>query len=157
MFYVGNIIGFYLKILRSDRGGEFTSNEFNGYCKNEGIHNGVAERKNRTIFEMAKSMLKAKHLQKPLWAEAVSCPVYLLNRCPTKSVRGRTPEEAWSLNKPDFSLASFWVCCIPDEKRKTLDDKSKKCIFIGYSDITRGYKLYNSNTSEVTISRYAVC
>ena len=59
--------GSHLKTLRSDRGGEFTSNEFNDYCKQEGIRreltasytpqqNDIAERKNRTIFEMARSM-----------------------------------------------------------------------------------------------------
>lgn len=89
--------GYPLKTLRSDRGGEFTSNEFNDYCKQEGIQreltasytpkqNCIAERKNRTIFEMARSMLKAKHLPKPYWAEAIACAAYLLNRCPTKSV-----------------------------------------------------------------------
>ena len=42
---------------------------------------------------------------------------------------------------------------IPDERRKKLDDKSEKCIFIGYSDTTKGYKLYNPVTEKVIISR----
>lgn len=65
--------GINLKILRTDRGGEFTSGEFNQYCEKHGIHkeltapytpeqNGVAERKNRTIVEMSRSMLKSKGL-----------------------------------------------------------------------------------------------
>ncbi|CAL8169319.1 unnamed protein product [Prunus armeniaca] len=65
--------GYNLKTLRTDRGGEFTSNEFSEFCKSNGIkreltasytpqQNGVAERRNRTIVEMARSMLKAKGL-----------------------------------------------------------------------------------------------
>ena len=63
----------YLKIkkLRSDRGGEYTSNEFGDFCANIGLErkltisytqqqNGVAERRNRTIVEIAKPMLHAK-------------------------------------------------------------------------------------------------
>ena len=63
--------GYYIKMLRSDHGGEYTSDEFENYCKDHGIvHqitpsytpqlNGVAERKNRTILDMARSMLKGK-------------------------------------------------------------------------------------------------
>ena len=65
--------GHYVKVLRSDRGGEYTSNTFVNYCRNHGIkkeltasytpqQNGVAERKNRTIVEMARSMMKEKGL-----------------------------------------------------------------------------------------------
>ncbi|KAL4384136.1 hypothetical protein GQ457_15G014370 [Hibiscus cannabinus] len=75
--------GFEIKSLRSDRGGEFTSNKFNDFCKAKGIRrpltvprspqqNGVAERKNKTILNMARSLLKAKNMPKEFWAEAVS-------------------------------------------------------------------------------------
>ena len=89
-----------MKILRSDRGGEYTSNLFRSFCRAHEINhqltmiytpqqNGVAERKNRTILDMARSMVKAKHLPRTFWAEAVLCAVYLLNRCPIKSVRNK--------------------------------------------------------------------
>ncbi|KAE8655892.1 TMV resistance protein N-like [Hibiscus syriacus] len=85
-----------IKAMRSDRGGEFTSREFQEFCEANGIRrpmtvprspqqNGVAERKNRTILDMARSMLKSKKLPKEFWAEAVSCAVYLSNRSPTRS------------------------------------------------------------------------
>ena len=93
-----------IKALRSDRGGEFTSNEFNDFCQLHGIRrpltvpyspqqNGVAERKNRTILNMARCMLKAKSMPKEFWAEVVSCAVYLNNRSPTRNVRDQTPQE----------------------------------------------------------------
>eukprot|EP01018_Ginkgo_biloba_P037286 Gb_00434 [translate_table: standard] len=95
--------GDFLKLLRTDRGGEFTSHEFQDFCRENGIkrqlptsytpqQNGVAERKNRTIVEMARSMMKAKSLPNSFWAEVVATLVYLLNRCPTKSVKGMTPQ-----------------------------------------------------------------
>ncbi|KAL8087732.1 hypothetical protein AgCh_037766 [Apium graveolens] len=133
--------GYYLKTLRSDRGGEYTSNLFKSFCRAHGINhqltttytpqqNGVAERKNRTILDMARSMVKAKHLPRTFWAEPVQCAVYLLNRCPTKSVRNKTPNEAWSGSKPSVGHLRIFGCIayahIPDQKRKKLDDKGEK-------------------------------
>ena len=97
--------GHKIKAMRSDRGGEFTSNEFQEFCEANGIRrpmtvprspqqNGVAERKNRTILNMARSMLKSKKLPKEFWSEAVACVVYLSNCSPTRSVWGKTPQEA---------------------------------------------------------------
>jgi len=57
-------------------------------------HNGVAERKNRIIMDMVRYMLKAKKAPKEFWAKAVSTVVYILNRCPTKSVCDKMPKEA---------------------------------------------------------------
>ena len=159
--------GYFLKVLRTDRGGEFTSHEFQDFCKENGIkrqltasytpqQNGVAERKNRTIVEMARSMMKAKSLPNSFWAEAVATSIYLLNRCPTKSVKGMTPQEAWSGRKPSVAHFKVFGCIayshVPKEKRQKLDDKSKKCIFVGYSEEIKGYKLYNPVTNKVIIS-----
>ncbi|CAB75469.1 copia-type reverse transcriptase-like protein [Arabidopsis thaliana] len=163
--------GLVIKTMRSDSGGEFTSKEFLKYCEDNGIRrqltvprspqqNGVAERKNRTILEMARSMLKSKRLPKELWAEAVACAVYLLNRSPTKSVSGKTPQEAWSGRKPGVShlrvFGSIAHAHVPDEKRNKLDDKSEKYIFIGYDNNSKGYKLYNPDTKKTIISRNIV-
>ena len=163
--------GFVIKAVRSDRGGEFTSNEFLKYCEDNGIRrqltvprspqqNGVAERKNRTILEMARSMLKSKRLPKELWAEAVECAVYLSNRSPTRSISGKTPQEAWSGRKPGVShlrvFGSIAHAHVPDEKRSKLDDKSEKYIFIGYDANSKGYKLYNPNTKKRIISRNVI-
>ena len=103
--------GHFIKKLRSDRGKEYNSNEFDKFCEDEGVEhqqtvgyapqqNGVSERKNRTVMEMARTMLKEKGLPKTFWAEAVYTVVYLLNRLPTKAVQNKTPIEAWSGQKP---------------------------------------------------------
>lgn len=47
-------------------------------------------------MEMACSMLAAKHLPNKYWVEAVATVVYILNRCPTKSVKKKVPQEAWT-------------------------------------------------------------
>ena len=107
--------GCNIKILRSDRGGEFTSNEFYNYCKSQGIQrqliasytpqqNGIAKRNNRAIVETVRSMLKAKSFPKKFSTKVVTCAVFLLNRCSTKAVFGRTLEKAWSGHKPQVSF-----------------------------------------------------
>ena len=85
--------GLFVKCLRTDRGGEFNSNEFNDFCKQSGIkklttaytpqQNGVAKRKNRTVMNMVCSMLDDKRNLKSFWPKAVNWSIYILNRCPT--------------------------------------------------------------------------
>ena len=160
--------GASIKALRSDRGGEFTSNKFEQFCEANGIRhfltvpmtpqqNGVVERKNRTILNMARSMLKSKKMPKEFWAEAVSCAVYLSNLSPTISVPGKTPQEAWTSRKPNVShlrvFGSIAYAHVPDEKRSKLDEKSEKYVFIGYDLRSKGYKLYSPATKKVIISR----
>jgi hypothetical protein len=158
--------GSLIKTLRTDRGGEYLSNEFEQYCKHVGIRheltvrytpqqNGVCERKNRTIVEMARCMLKEKNLPRKFWAEAVSCAVYILNRSPTKSLMNITPHEAWYGSKPDVShlkvFGSIAYALVPGEIRRKLDDKAEKCIFIGYGERSKAYKLFNPKTEKIVI------
>ena len=95
-------------------------------------------------------------MPKEFWAEAIDCAIYLSNRCPTRSVQEKTPQQAWSRKKPIVShLRVFWSIAyahVPDQERSKLDDKSKKYVFIGYDPSSKGYKLYNSSTRKVIIS-----
>ena len=106
---------------------------------------------------MTRTMLKEKCLSKNFWAEAVACIAYLLNWCPSKSVENMTSQEAWSDYKPSVLHLNFFVCIayaqVPETKRKKLDDHGKKCIFIGYSEELKAYKLYNPLTNKVVVSR----
>lgn len=160
--------GYHVKILRTDRGGEFTSNEFADFCIKNGIQrqltaaytpqqNGIAERKNRTIMEMARSMLQTKNLPNTFWGEAVATTVYILNRSPTKAVQNITPKEAWSGHKPSVAHLRVFGCLayvhVPVQKRKKLDAKSQLCIFVGYSTATKGYRFYNPDTKQWIVSR----
>ena len=66
-----------------------------------------------------------------------------------------TPEEAWSGRKPVVDHFRIFGCVayahIPDQKRKKLDDKGEKCIFLGVSDQSKAYKLYNPNTKKIIL------
>lgn len=164
-------VGQPIKTLRTDRGGEYTSQEFANFCELHGIkrqlttsyspqQNGVAERKNRTILNMVRSMLNRSFLPKSFWPEAVLWSIYLLNRSPTIAVRDRTPEEAWSGRRPSVDHLRIFGCIayahVPDEKRKKLDDKGEKCVFLGVSEQSKAYKLFNPVTRKIIISRDVV-
>ena len=143
-----------IKAFRSDNGGEYTSKAFKRFLQAHGIkrqlstpytpqQNGVAERANRTIVEMARSMLHHQNLNKNLWAEAVVTAVYTRNRCPTSALVGKTPEEAWSGKRPTITHMRVFGCIayakVPDEKRTKLDAKGTKCLFLGYCEGTKAY------------------
>jgi IS30 family transposase len=145
-----------IKVLRTDNGGEFCRNEFKEFCKKCGIErqkttpctpqqNGVAERMNRTLMEKSRSMLRGAELGQELWAEAVGTTCYLVNRSPSSALVDRTPHEVWNRKKP--SLQHLRVFCfdayvhVPKENRSKMDKKVEKCIFIGYKDGVKGYKL----------------
>jgi transposase InsO family protein len=110
-----------LKALRTNRGGEFKSNEFKTFCEAHGIQqyltvpyslqqNGVMERRNQTIVAMAHSMIKSKGMLGRFWGEVVSTAVYLLNRAPTKSVVGMRSYEAWYERKPSVDHLRTFGC-----------------------------------------------
>ncbi|RDY04652.1 hypothetical protein CR513_11616, partial [Mucuna pruriens] len=118
--------------------------------------NEVVERKNRTILNMARCMLKAKSMPKEFWAEVVSCVVYLSNRSPTRNVKGQTPQEAWSGVKPKVDhfrvFGSIAYAHVPNQGRSKLDDRSVKHVFIGYDANSKGYKLYNPNNGKMIVT-----
>jgi hypothetical protein len=118
--------------------------------------NGVAERKNQTIMNMARTLLKEKNLSNIFWAEAVACSVYLLNRSPTTSLKMKVPQEAWSGTNLNVAYLRTFRCItyahIPSELRKKLDDKSEKCIFTGYSETSKAYRLYNPISKKLILS-----
>ncbi|WVZ04379.1 hypothetical protein V8G54_025185 [Vigna mungo] len=88
-----------IKLIRTDGGGEYTSREFEAFCQENGViheHNGLAERRNRTIMNIAKCMLKEKSVICELWGEAVATAVHVLNMCPTKRLPNHVPHAAWT-------------------------------------------------------------
>ena len=144
------------------------SNEFGEFCKTHGMtrqltaaftpqQNGVAERKNRTIMNVVRSMLSKSQVPKEFWSEATRWSVYIQNRSPTAAVEDMTPEEAWSGSKPEVEYFRVFGCIayahIPDQKRRKLDDKSKKCVFLGVSEESKAWRLYDPVTKKIVISK----
>ena len=72
--------------------------------------NGVVERKNRSLMEMAQHMVKIQQLPHVFWLEAVMCAAYILNRCPDKSLQSITPYEAWHGKKPSIGHLRVFGC-----------------------------------------------
>ena len=145
-----------LKVLRSDNGGEYTGREFQEYLKAEGVRheltvpktpqqNGVAERLNRTLVEMIRTMLVESNLDQRFWGEALSTAVYLRNRSPTKAVEGKTPFEALYGKKPNVEHLRAFGCAsyplIMKDERKKLDPVAKRCVLVGYGTEVKGYRL----------------
>ena len=88
---VKNQCGRKIKVLRSDNGGEYVKSEFIQYCVDAGVQmqhsipytpqeNGVAERNNRSLKEMATCMMEAKTLPPKFWAKDINCAPYIQNR-----------------------------------------------------------------------------
>ncbi|WVY95960.1 hypothetical protein V8G54_028111 [Vigna mungo] len=159
-----------IKLLITDGGGEYTSREFESLCQDNGIkheviaaytpeHNGLAERHNRTIMNMARCMLKEKDVVRELWGEAVATAVHVLNRCPTKRLTNRVPHAAWSGKKTSVNhfkiFGSLAFCDVANQKRVKLDDKSKAMVFVGYHS-TSAYRLFDLIRKRITISKDVV-
>jgi hypothetical protein len=102
-------------------------------------------------------MLHAKSLPQRLWAEALNCATYIQNISPHRSVKDKTPYEAWSGLKP--KVTHFRICGssawakIPSKKRKALDPQSTECIFVGYPNTVKGYRLIDLSSDRLIIER----
>jgi hypothetical protein len=168
-----NQFGRHITFLRSDNGTEFKNSSFSMYCSAYGItqqfttpdapnQNGVSERLNLTLLDATRAMLHASKLSPDFWNEAVLNAVYTRNRSPSSSTGKCTPYELYYGHKPNVShLQIFGTPCFaittPYQRRNTgtfkLADRSKKCIFMGYSSNSKSYRLLNE-TGKITLARY---
>ncbi|KAJ9565658.1 hypothetical protein OSB04_001624 [Centaurea solstitialis] len=162
---VHNQLGRKIKFLRSDRGGEYLSDEFDNQLMECGIvsqltplytpqMNGVLERRNRTLLDMVRTMMCHSTLPMSFWGHALETAAHILNRAPTKLVE-KTPYELWKGKKPNISFLRIWGCEVY-VKRPTsekLKPKSDKCFFVGYPRTTMGYYFYNPEENKVFVAR----
>ncbi|KAH9688421.1 hypothetical protein KPL70_015118 [Citrus sinensis] len=155
-----------IKVLRSDNGGEYTSDLFLQVCQNEGIkrhfkvrhtpqQNGVVERMNRTLLEKVRCMLSNAGLDKKFWAEAVSYASHLINRLPSTAIRGKTPMEKWSGKyAQDYdSLRVFGCPAYYHVKDGKLDPRARKAIFVGFKGGVKGFKLWDLGDKKFVCSK----
>ncbi|KAM2234893.1 hypothetical protein ACFXTI_013101 [Malus domestica] len=160
--------GKQIKILRSDRWGEYLSNEFLDYLKECGIIsqwtppgtpqlNGVSERRNRTLMNMVRSMMSSADLPVTFWGYAINTTAYLLNKVPSKSV-SQTPYEIWHGRKPSLNHIKIWGCEAYVKKLEAtkLEAISVKCYFVGYPRETMGYEFYHPDDQKVFVARTAM-
>jgi gag-polypeptide of LTR copia-type/Integrase core domain/GAG-pre-integrase domain len=144
-----------IQILRSDRGGEYVNEKFRDYLRQYGIRhqttapyspqqNGIAERFNRTVVEMARTMINSAKMPDSLWAEAVNTAAYIRNHCISKALGtlDKTPEELWSKNKPDVSHLRKFGCvayALINQHQHKFQEKGKICLFLGYETDSKAY------------------
>ncbi|KAJ9541813.1 hypothetical protein OSB04_028319 [Centaurea solstitialis] len=142
-----NEIGKSLKVFRSDRGGEVTSLEFNTFCDQNGVkrhltapyspqQNGIVERRNRTLMDMTRSIMKAMHVPNYLWGEAVNHSTILINRVYTRVLGDRTPYEKLYKRKPNLENVRIFGCLAHAKVElvnlKKLDARSRPLVHLGY-------------------------
>lgn len=154
------------KIFHSDRGGEYVNKDLKNYLKSEGIKmkftpgytpqlNGIAERKNRTLIEIARCLLIDAKLSKNFWGEAVNTANYIQNRLITRATNA-IPYELWNNKKVYLNhLNLFGNYCyvkIPNQKRKKLDDSAELMILLGY-DANNIFRCYDFKSNRVVYSR----
>ncbi|KAH9716703.1 hypothetical protein KPL71_021554 [Citrus sinensis] len=158
---VQNEKGYSITCIRSDHGGEFENHAFENFCNDFGIEhqfssprtpqqNGVVERKNRSIQEMARTMLNENALPKYFWAEAVNTACYVLNRVLIRPHLNKILYELWKDRKPNIGYfkvfgCKFFILNTKDNLGK-FDPKSDVGIFLGYSNSSKTYRVYNKRT-----------
>uniref|UniRef100_A0A2N9FS65 Integrase catalytic domain-containing protein n=1 Tax=Fagus sylvatica TaxID=28930 RepID=A0A2N9FS65_FAGSY len=148
-----------LKALRTDRGREYLSDQFKDLCEEKGIRrqltipntpqqNGVAERRNRTLLDMVRSMMAQANLPISFWGDALLTAAYILNRVPSQSVSS-TPYELWKGEKPNLEHLRPWGSAgfvhSTAHKYGKLGPRARKHIFIRYSDSSKGYVMYGEH------------
>ncbi|CAL8091268.1 unnamed protein product [Prunus armeniaca] len=165
---VENQLNRKIKVLRSDRGGEYESTAFAEFCATNGIihqttapytpqQNGVAERKNRTLKDMINSMLNSSGLPHNMWGEALLTANTILNRIPHKT-SDKSPYEVWKGRLPTYKTLKVWGCLakvqVPLPKRTKLGPKTIDCVFIGFASNSAAYRflVFHSDVSDIHVN-----
>ncbi|GJU84692.1 retrovirus-related pol polyprotein from transposon TNT 1-94 [Tanacetum coccineum] len=132
---VENQLGKTIKALRSDRGGEYISQEFKDYLKACGI---------------------VQQLTPPYTPQHNESATRILNMVPTKKV-DKTPYELWYGKIPNLSYLKVWGCeaLVKRDMLDKLQQRFVKCIFIGYPKETMGYYFYFHPENKIVVARYA--
>src|SRR3954467_7112884 len=157
-----------LKILRTDNGGEYVSEDFKNYCKESGIRlqytapdspaqNGISERLNRTLAEHGQAMLIAHKLPTFLWEDAIAYATYLKNRSPHHALPNITPHESFWGEKPNVkNLQEFgtkvWVLDRNPNLSK-LNPRSNQFNFTGLGEDSKSFHYYDARTWKILTSR----
>jgi transposase InsO family protein len=156
-----------IKRLRSDNGGEYTGKKMEAFLGEHGIkhektvpytpqQNGMAERMNRSLVEMARCMLYHESIEKKWWAEALNTAAWIINRIPN-AANTKTPFEIVHHSRPQLknlkTFGAIGYAHVPDEKRRKLDPKAFKCRFMGYEDGVKGYRVLDESSEKIRIVR----
>ncbi|GJV87254.1 retrovirus-related pol polyprotein from transposon TNT 1-94 [Tanacetum coccineum] len=161
---IENLVDNKVKIIRRDNGTEFKNKVMDGFCREKGIkreynvartpqQNGVAERRNMTLIEAARTMLADSKLPTTFWAEAVSTACYVQNRVLVVKPHNKTPYELFRGFKPALNFMRPFGCHVTilntlDSLCK-FDGKSDEGFVVRYSLSSKAFRVYNTRTRRV--------
>jgi hypothetical protein len=155
-----NEFGSRIKKIRSDNGTEFKNSQIEGFLEDEGIkhefsspytpqQNGVVERKNKTVLDMARTMLDEYKTPDQFWAEAINTACYSINRLYLHRILKKTSYELLTGKKPNVSyFRVFGSKCFILVKRGRKSKFAPKAIegfLLGYDSNTRAYRVFNKS------------
>ncbi|CAI7870227.1 unnamed protein product [Closterium sp. NIES-53] len=169
--YAEREAGAKVKILRSDRGEEYMGKDLESFLEDKGIthhlsvaympqQNGIAERLNRTLIDLARAMLAHAQLDHTWWGAAVQYANWVKNRMGSKGLEGKSPYFMWTRKVPSVSMARVWGCMVQykvlDQQWRKLDPKAQWGIFLGVSERSKAWMLWSVAVQRVVESRDVV-
>ncbi|GJY92570.1 retrovirus-related pol polyprotein from transposon TNT 1-94 [Tanacetum coccineum] len=153
-----------VKQIRTKNGTEFRNHELESFCDEKGIsqnfsspytpeQNGIAEKKNRTLIEVARIMLNDSVLSKHFWTEAVRIACYTQNRSIIVKRHDKTLCEIFRERIPDISYFLVFGCHVFIHNHKDhlgkFDAKADDGYFLGYSFISKDFRVFNTRRQQV--------
>uniref|UniRef100_A0A2N9HBF7 Integrase catalytic domain-containing protein n=1 Tax=Fagus sylvatica TaxID=28930 RepID=A0A2N9HBF7_FAGSY len=165
---ISNQFNAKLLAFRTDNAREYLDSAFQQFLESRGIihqtscvrtpqQNGIAERKNGPILAIARALMLQMNVPKLFWADAVLTAAYLLNRMPSRILKGKSPFEMFFPGKNPFSVPPRVFGCVSfvhnhSPNRDKLDPRAHKCIFLGYSRTQKGYRCYSPSLRKHFVS-----
>ncbi|GKC49598.1 retrovirus-related pol polyprotein from transposon TNT 1-94 [Tanacetum coccineum] len=152
-----------VKQLKTDNGTEFKNSILVNFCDEKGIsqnfsspytpeQNGVAERKNRTLIEAARTMLLGSIFSKQYWAEAVATACYTQNRSTVVKRHLKTPYEFFHKRIPNINFLYFFGCPVYIHNHKyhlgKFDEKADDGYLLGYSLVSKAFRVFNTRRQQ---------
>ncbi|KAK8956709.1 hypothetical protein KSP39_PZI001099 [Platanthera zijinensis] len=169
---IQNELNSFVVRIRSDHGTEFQSECMTKFCEKLEIQqefssprtpqqNGIVERKNRTLIEAGKTMLSDSSLPKYFWAETINTACHVLNRASINKRLNKTPYELMKDRKPNLVYFRIFGCrCFVLNNEKTyltkFAEKFYEAIFVGYSNNSKAYRVYNLRNQVVEESVHVI-
>jgi transposase InsO family protein len=162
-----NEFGLRIKKIRSDNGTKFKNLQIDGFLEDEGIkhefsypytpqQNGVVERKNRTLLDMARTMLDEYKTPDRFCAEVINTACYSINRLYLHRILKKTSYELLTGKKPNVSYfrvyGSKFFILIKGGRKSKFAPKAVEGFLLGYDSNTRAYRVFNKSTGLVEIS-----
>jgi transposase InsO family protein len=162
-----NEFGLRIKKIRSDNGTEFKNSQLQGFLEDKGIklefsspytlqQNGVVERKNRTLLDMARTMLDEYKTPERFWAETINTACYSINRLYLHRILKKTSYELLTGKKPNVSyfrvFGSKCFILVKRGRKSKFAPKAVEGFLLGYDSNTRAYRVFNKSTGLVEVS-----